>query len=296
MVSGKRPNFCMYNIVPLNSKKPRSEQLIELVSDARESYEDIWRRIVDGANRKDAKALGSIVADYSIRRGYDIQIKDLVWEIQIGWISGLNRVSPNGKLDLEVEVPGLVLENDDTRFNLLNASLDELLSLNTRNKSNEPRVNSIDEEEKERLRQVQLDRGARIRLGLNCYCNGTGTPMKPVGKAESYGLNVPRDWVICPVCSEGGSGATGKARLPRLKDIRRSVKLPGDPCRKCGSFVGLFESTKVQVDSLAWQVYSCKSCAIPAASLGPVVSTLEDFPKPAKKCRQKLESRSLPEF
>jgi hypothetical protein len=179
---------------------------------------------------------------------------------------------------------------------LLLASLDELLSLGKRNRAKEPRANLAPGEDIEKIRQIQEARSAKVRFGLNCYCKGAGTPMVPVGEVKAKALGFPRDYAICPVCSEGGSGSKGKVRYPRKKDLNAAEKLPPCPCRKCGSFVGLYDSLTVQLDSLSWQVYSCKSCTIPAAAMGPVKCSLEDFDKPKKRCRKKLESRSLPEF
>jgi hypothetical protein len=285
MFAGKHPNFCMYTITALNPKRARSEQLIGLYDDAASAYEEIWNRVVDGATRKDAGTLQGVVDDFRDRRGYDILVRDLVWELRIGWIAGINRSSPEPTNDLVVPVPGLALESDESRWHLLLASLDELLSLNARRRVKEPRVNDLPEDEKERIRQVQVARGAIRRLGMLCYCSKQPVAMVPVGKAEAELLGVPRDWVICPVCDEGGSGSDGKIRAPRAKDIRVAARFPKDPCRMCGSFVGLYDSVKIQVDSLSWQAYGCKSCVLPDAVLKPLTPLLEEFDEKPKKCR-----------
>lgn len=271
----KHDTFCLYSIEPV-LRNGRTRRLMVPVKDAVSLLHGIMTQVFEGALANDAKALDRIAEQQGLRTGKAIDWEDLVWELRIGWIIGLNRRSPDTADGLTVECSRLMLLPDRERHQDLLAAIEHILALRRRRSRIFSVADEYDEATRAKMASIQAPRGERIAYRLTCDCTPELTRVMPVGSARDAPPGIPQDFVICPKCSARRSGNPDKVRQPRVEDVVRARNLPDSPCLDCGSWARLVVEYEVVRKGHRVVLQRCETCRnADLVRMGPVLSVDE---------------------
>lgn len=278
----KRDTFAIYQIREEDPERPAAKRKIIRPEDAIQVYTDIKTAVFTAVRSKDANALDAIVTAQSQRTGKTITVDDLWWELAVGWPIGINRRSPHSEDGLSAECEDLIVEEDVDAYWQLIEAFAELQALNRRQRAKTMLASdALDHVLQGKMVEAQEERDDSIRFHLCCNCTEPPTPVKWVGDGPGR-EGMPQDYVICPKCHAGGSGAKGKRLLPEVGDYRRAFAAPSQPCSHCGRFLPLVEDMTIRVGALEWTVYRCRDCKTAPPQLGQP-KVLPPAPKKVEK-------------
>jgi hypothetical protein len=297
--SRKQEKFCLYDVESLDKDKPMAERKLSLKPTAASDYVLIKERILAAAENDDGNVIAGLARDFSQKFVPTISAADLLWELRIGWVIGINQASPYSSEQVYASVPELTIEDSEEEFESLLTALDYLESLNKRTRLAKPRGNHVEEFTKSKIAELQEHKKKKIAYRLTCNCTDEGTLVKYAGLGPENEFGFPVDFVFCPACQDGRKVSSCMSRQPDLPTIRQAMGLPDDQCTDCGTRIGLRHSFHFQFGKMMTEFWKCGPCHNPIGAIGKKTFSLESFdsPRPSRPKSKGIHAfRPLNEF
>lgn len=252
VASGKRKvRFLLYDVVVEDRSRPNAFRRLEHRPGNKGLLKAAMAIVNEHHKRQDWRVLTALAAFASNGRRRSISETEILWELEIGWIDGLNRASPKSPAHATRPCERLAIKGLRHRYADMMGKIWALEALRPgRVRRAHFRAEQLELERLQKLAEVQAARGEKIAFRLSCNCTNPPTPVKWFGRVPSD-PDRPQDWGKCPACK------SILVRLPRLRDYKGIERFASTPCIDCGRFGASKYVDTIKFRNIEVDVYSC---------------------------------------